>query len=237
MKISSFFTFGTVVIVFLIIQGWVLTKIFILPRTFIAMEAVMMGDSTEVRTPVQGMIKSVNVKENERVMTDQTLFVVTSMVTNPDTQEIAQEDFPILALGPGIITDINVRNGLYVQSVQKLATIIDNSSDALYVRATIPVEPKDVPRIQPRMSAKVRANFLFDGSPVGAMVTAVEPRYDAKIQMLTVRLRLFRYPDGMESLPLGLPVEAWLEEERRSNDNIVIAAFRTLFPNSEAQSQ
>ncbi len=237
MKLSSFFTFGAVVVVFLIIQGWVLTKMFIVPRTFVATEAVMMGDSTEVRTPVQGMIKSVAVKENEQVLTDQTLFVVTRVVTDPATQEVHQEDFPILALGPGIITDITVRNGLYVQSAQKLATIIDNSADALYVRAMIPVEAKDVPRIQPRMTAKVRANFLFDGSPVEAMVTAVEPKYDAKVQMLTVRLRLFRYPDGMESLPLGLPVEAWLEEERRSNDNIVIAIFRSIFPNSEAQSQ
>ncbi len=234
MKVSSFFTFGTVVIAFLVIQGWVIARMFIAPRVFTATEAVMMGEATEVRTPMQGMIKSIPVKEHEQVMTDQTLFVVTRMVTDPVTQEMHEQDLPILALGPGIITDILVKNGLFVQSAQKLGTIIDNSSDALYVRATIPVQPKDVPRIQTRMSAKVRANFLFNGAPVDAMISAVEPRYDAKAEMLTVRLKIFRYPDGIESLPLGLPVEAWVEQERSADDNIVIALFRTLFPNSNA---
>ena len=237
MKTSSFFTFGAVVIVFAVIQGWVLTKIFIAPRVFIADEAVMMGDSIDVRTPIQGMIKSVAVQENEQVMTDQTLFVISRVTSDPDTQEMREDAVPILAIGPGIITTIRVKSGVFVQGAQQLATIIDNSPSALYVRAKIPVEPADVPRIVPRMSAKVRANFLFDGAPVDAMVTTVEPQYDAKIQMLTVRLRLFRYPDGIESLPQGLPVEAWVQEERRSNDNIVIALFRKMFPNSEAQNQ
>lgn len=236
MKISSFFTFGTVLLAFLVIQGWVVARMFIAPRIFYAVEAVMVGESTEVRTPMQGMVKSIAVHDYERVMTDQTLFIITRVSNDPVTQELRQEDIPILALGQGVITDIRVKPGLFVQSAQQLATIIDNSPDALYVEAKIPVEPSDVPRFRPRMTAKIQANFLFDGSPVEAMVASVEPKYDAKVKILTVRLRPFRYPDGIEHLPLGLPVDAWVEEERRSNDNIVIAAFRAIFPNSVAQS-
>lgn len=237
MKLSSIFTFSIVVIMFLIIQGWVVARMFIAPRVFTATEAVMMGEATEVRTPMQGMIRSIDVKENERVMTDQTLFTVTRVFTDRDTQELRQEDFPILAVAPGVITDIQVKNGLFIQAAQKLATVIDNSSDALYVRATIPVEPADVPRIAARMTAKVQANFLFSGEPVDAMVVAIEPLYDAKVKKLAVRLRLFRYPDGIENLPLGLPVSAWIQEERRPDDNIVISLYRKLFPSSEAQNQ
>ncbi len=237
MKLSSIFTFGIVVILFLIIQGWVLTNRFIAPRVFTAVNAVLMGEATEIRTPMQGMIKSVAVKENEHVVTDQTLFVVTRVFADRDTQEMRQEDFSILAVGPGVITDVQVKNGIFIQAAQRLATVIDNSEDALYVLATIPVEPQDVPRIVPRMTAKVKGNFLFDGEPVDAMIVGVEPQYDANVRMLNVRLRLFRYPDGIENLPLGLPVTAWLEEERRSDDNIVIALYRKFFPSSEAQNQ
>ena len=236
MKTSSFFTFGAVLVAFLVIQGWVVAHMFIAPRTFIADEAVLLGESTEVRTPMQGMVKSIPVHDFEQVMTDQTLFVITRVSNDPVTQELRQEDVPILALGPGVITDIRVKPGLFVQSAQQLATIIDNSPDALYVEAKIPVQPTDVPRFRPRMTAKIQANFLFEGRPVDAMVASVEPQYDAKVQMLTVRLRPFRYPDGIENLPVGLPVEAWVEEERRSNDNMVIALSRAIFPNSEAQS-
>lgn len=236
MKVSSIFTFGIVVVAFLVIQGWVVARMFIAPRTFYAESALMIGESTEVRTPMQGMVKSIPVHDFERVMTDQTLFVITRTVTDPATQEVHQEDFPILALGPGVISDIRVKPGLFVQSAQQLATIIDNSPDALYVEAKIPVEPDDVPRFRARMSAKIQANFLFNGKPVDAMVVSVDPTYDAKIKMLTVHLRPFRYPDGIENMPLGLPVDAWVEEQRRSNDNIVISLFRMVFPNSEAQS-
>ncbi len=237
MKTSSYFTFTLVVVAFLIIQGWMLQRMFVAPRVFTAKEATMLGDSSEIRAPTPGQIQHLLVKENDRVEQDQRLLDVVRMVHNPLTGEWRQENTAVFALHPGVVVDLAVRNGAYVTGEQALATIVDNSPNSLHVVAKIAVPPNDVMRIRPLMTAVVQAEFLNDGEPIDAMIQEISPVYDSQDETLSVRLQLFRYPDGIENLPLGLPVDAYVSQERRPDENIVSSIFHSFFPRSEAQAQ
>lgn len=236
MKFSSILTIGIVLVAFMVIQGWVLARTFIAPRTFTAVEASIAGKTIEVRTPVQGMIQSVMVRENQRVEEDQPLFTVTRIVTDPATLAWRYDDLPILAVQPGIITSLQAQEGLFVQAAQKLATIVDNTPETMHIRALLSVDADDVRRIRPGMPAGVRASFMNGGSTIEAMVANVHPVYDAPAGEFPVDLKLLQYPDGIEALPLGLPVEAWVEEVRRSDDNVVNTIYTWLFPHIRAEN-
>lgn len=236
MKFSSIITIGAVLIVFVAIQSWVLARTFIAPRVFTAFEASITGETVEVRTPIQGMIRNILVQENQHVDEDQTLFTVTRIVTDPATLAWRYDDLPILAVHSGIITKMDARTGLFVQADQKLATIVDNSPETMRIRAILDVDADDAHRIRPGMSASVQAGFLNDDDPIGATVMSVNPVYDAYAKRLTVELRLLRYPEGIEAMPLGLPVEAWVQQERTADDNIVIGLYTWLFPHSRASN-
>ncbi|NOS67196.1 MAG: HlyD family efflux transporter periplasmic adaptor subunit [Candidatus Peribacteraceae bacterium] len=234
MKFSSILTAGLVLIAFVAIQSWVLARTFIAPRVFTAFEASIEGDTVDVRTPIQGMIRNVLVQENQRVQEDQVLFTITRIVTDPATLAWRHDDLPILAVQPGIVTKVDARTGLFVQADQKLATIVDNSPETMRIRAVLDVDADDAHRIRPGMAAGVTAKFLNGGDVIDALVASVDPVYDAYAKRLTVELRLLRYPEGIETMPLGLPVEAWVQQERKSNDNVVIGVYTWLFPHSRA---
>ncbi len=236
MKFSSYLTIGIVVIAFVSIQGWVLARTFITPRVFTAVEAIIAGETVEVRAPIQGTIGSVMVQEYQRVEEDQPLFTVTRIVTDPDTLAWRHDEAPILAVRPGIMTNIHAKSGLFVQADQKIATIVDNSPGTLRVHAVLLVSANDVTRVRPGMQASVKADFLNDGRPLEAVVASVDPLYNAQSQLLSVDLQLLQYPDGIETLPLGLPVGAWVEQERSIDDNPVIALYTWLFPRSTANN-
>lgn len=235
MKFSSIITVGLVLIAFVAIQGWVLARTFIAPRVFTAIEAGIDGETIEVRTPIQGMIRNVLVRENQRVEEDQTLFTVTRIVTDPATLAWRHDDLQVLAVQPGVITGLRAKTGLFVQADQKLATVIDNAPESMRIRAVLHVTADEAHRIRPGMAAGVEAGFLNDGDEIDAIVESVDPVYDPGAERLTVALRLLRSPTGLETLPLGLPVEAWVRLERRPDDNVVIAVYTWLFPHSRAE--
>lgn len=234
MKASSAFSIGIVLVAFVAIQGWILARTFIAPRVFTAVAAQIAGETLEIRSPIQGTVQSVLVRENQRVEEDQTLFIMTRIVTDPVTLQWRREELPIRAMQPGVITRIQAASGLFVQADQQIATIVDNSPGTLRVRAQLPIGANDVIRVRPGMEASVEADFLNGGDPLEAMVASVDPFYDANGQILSVELRLLQYPDGIEALPLGLPVEASLQEDRAPDDNPVIALYTWLFPRSNA---
>ena len=237
MKLSTIFTVGIVVMMFLVIQGWVLARAFIAPRVFIAREASIAGETIEVRAPIQGMIRSVLVQDYQRVRENQALFTITRIVTDPVTLSWRHEDLPVTAVHPGIITKVQARSGLFAQADQKLAVLIDNSPETLRITASLAVAARDVPRIRPGMPAEISAEFLNGGRPVPAVVDSVDPVYDARTETLPVELQMLRYPDDLETLPLGLPVEVTVRQERRADDNIVIALYTWFFPRSRASAE
>ncbi len=234
MKLSSFFFLTLVLLAFVGIQGWVLVQKFVAPVVFVAREAVILGRIVEVRTPFEGVVWGIGVQEDERVEEGRELFRLSRTVTHPVTQEQREEEFTVAALRPGVVTNIQAVEGGFVQSDQKLAEIADNSADVLYVRARLSVPPRDVPKIQPLLRASVSAPFVNGGQPLQAVVSAIDPVYDAATETLEVRMRLITGTEELQRLSLGLPVDARVVLERDPPTNPVIAFFARLFPTSQA---
>ena len=57
MRKSSYAFIGLVLVLFGGLQGWFLTQMFLQPRVFHASEAVITGETTDVRSPMQGFVK------------------------------------------------------------------------------------------------------------------------------------------------------------------------------------
>jgi multidrug resistance efflux pump len=233
MKKTSFLFLGLVIVLFLILQGWFLSAMFLQARTFTSVQAVISGESTEVRSPLVGFVKNIMVADQERVLENQQLFTVTQLVSDPITQQMHEEDYPVLALQSGIVTDLSVKKGEYVQVNELLATLVDNSPDSLYVQAKLHVPPKYVTNIKKLLSAKVTADYLYGGKPMEAMISSVDPVYDAQGETIDVRLKLFQYPDNIDSLPLGLPATVTVYDERAADENFVTSMYHRLFSSSQ----
>jgi multidrug resistance efflux pump len=236
MKLSSFFFITIVVVAFLGIQLWVVERVFIAPRTFESTEAVLTGQMVDVRAPVQGNMETLSVRENQHVEVGELLFIIKRVVTDRDTQQWREDSMPVFAPYSGVVTNVQTLRGTFVQSDQKLFSIVNTTPEDLIVDAKISVRPDDVYRIQRHMRATVRADFLQNGYPLDAMVSSVDPVYDRGGQLLHVQLQLLKYPDVLSKLPQGLPVQVVVSEERRPDDNIVIQLFHSFFPVTEAQN-
>ncbi len=237
MKLSSFFFLTLILLAFVGIQGWVLVQKFVAPQVFTATHAVLEGATVEVRTPFQGTVRRVNVQENEHVEQGQELFVVARTVTDPVTQEQHDEETMVLAVRAGVLTNVTAVEGSFVQSDQKLADLIDNSDEVLHVRAQLSVLPEDVPKIQPLMHATITAGFVNGGKPLDAVVSSIDPVYDAEHETLEVRMRFLSATDELRHLALGLPVDARVILERQPPENPVLAFFARLFPPSLAHQE
>ena len=237
MKVSSYFRLGIVLVIVAVIQGWLLMRIFVAPRVYTSAEPYIVGSTVDVRAPISGTLDSVTVHDGEHVDEGQTLFTVRRTVVDPETQRLRDESIVINAQLTGEIGDVSTVRGTFVQADQKLASIVDNSPDMLYVTARMSVTPRDVARIHRLMSATVTADFLSDGKPIDAMISSVNPLYDPQSKTLNVKLQLLRYPDELEGLPLGLPVQVQIFDNRSSDDNAVIAILHWMFPQSEAETR
>jgi hypothetical protein len=233
MKKTSFLFLGLVIAIFVVLQGWFLTQTFLRPREFHSTQAIISGEETDVRSPLQGFVKNILIAEQDRVLENQQLFTVTRLVSDPLTQQLHEEDYPVLALQNGIVTDMRVKKGEYVETNELLATLVDNSPDSLFVKAMLQVPPKYVTNVRKLLSAKVSAEYMFDGDPMDAMITSVDPVYDAQTQTINVRLKLFRYPDNIDELPLGLPAAVTVYDVRDPDENVVNSLYHRLFSVSE----
>ena len=235
MRKSSFFFLASIVIAFVSIEGWILVRKVTAPRTYGTQEAEIQGSTIEVRSPAMGIVQTVDVQQGQRVTEGQQLFAITVIVTDRLTQEQHEEDLFVTALRPGMIDNLQLTLGMSLQSDQKVAEIVNNAPEVLYVAAKLTVEPGDVPRIRPMMEAYVRADFLNNGTPLRSVVSSVAPVYDSQSKTLEVRLRLVEQPPELRDIALGLPVEAWVQEEADPNGNFIIAFINRFLPSSEAR--
>ncbi len=236
MKTSSILRFGFVLILFIVLQGFLLAKLFIAPRVFTSSQAYLQGTTVDVRAPVFGMLETVAVKEGDTVSEGQLLFVISRSFVDPQTQRWTSETMPIYAQQEGLVADVATVRGTSVQPEQKLARIINNSADALYVGARLEISPKDVRYLHENSSATVRGEFLYGGQPVDALISFIDPQYDPQTKTIGVRLKLLRYPDDIETLPLGIPVTVKISQDRNPDDNAVSALFHWAFPFAFSQT-
>lgn len=230
MKTSSFLRFGFIVVIFVLVQGFLLAKLFIAPRVFYSSTAYLEGMTVDVRAPVFGMLETVAIQEGEIVQEGQLMFVISRSFVDPQTQRWTNETMPIYTQQEGLVTSVSTVRGTFVQPEQKLARIINNSAESLYVGARFAVAPKDVRYLRQNSSATVRGDFLYNGAPVDALISFIDPQYDPQTGTIGVHLKLLRYPDDIETLPLGIPVTVSVRQDRRTNDNPVIAIFHWAFP-------
>jgi multidrug efflux pump subunit AcrA (membrane-fusion protein) len=236
MRKSSIFILLGIFIVFVSIQGWVMSKKFLTPATFAASEATIMGQVIELRTPMQGTLTEVNVEEDQRVRIGDPLF---TLVPAPLLVRIGvvADDEPIIITAPrsGIVNDVHVSEGGVIQADQLLAKIVDNSVDQVYIKAKIDVQPNEMFKIQPLLRAGVQASFLNNGETIPAVVSSVDPVYDAITHTVEVRLRFLEGVPEIADLGVGLPVTAWLRADSETTGSPVEKLLSFFLPTSEAE--
>jgi multidrug resistance efflux pump len=236
MRKSSIFILFAIFLVFVSIQGWVMAKKFSTPTTFTAIEATIMGRVVEVRTPLQGTLLEMNVEEDQRVRVGDPLFTI---VPAPLLVRIGvvSDSEPIVIRAPrsGIVNDIHTTEGGVVQADQLLAKIVDNSMKEIFVQAKVNVQPSDVSKIQPLLKASVQARFLNNGESLPAVVSSVDPVYDANRSTLDVRLRFLEHVPEIADLGVGLPVNASLEMDAETNPTPVQKLLSFFLPTSQAE--
>lgn len=235
MKKSSYLSLGAVLLVFAIIEGVVLVRTLGAPRTFSALESDIQGVTLDVRSPVQGVVTHLAVQQGQRVTEGQELFTLTRLMTDRVTQEQYQEELSITALQAGMVTDLKLVLGMLVQADNKVAEIVNNSPEVLYINAKLAVNPNDVPSIRPMMEAYVRADFLAGGRDLRAVVASVSPVYEGFGRTLDVRLRLVEQPPELKDVALGMPVQAWVREAENTDGGALANFFSRFLPTSEAQ--
>lgn len=195
MKLSAVYTVTVVVLVFLAVQGWVIKNRIWSPNAITVEEAVLLGQTADVRTPETVQILSIEVDEGDRVEPGDVLFRVRG-----------RGNFSLTASQGGVVTDIATLPGTFAQANETLARIIDTSPDSLFIHATLRIEPEHIGKLKLGMVATVSADHLLDGEPIDAVVTSVSPEYDAENRGVDARLRFLDPPDGLSPLLTGLPV-------------------------------
>lgn len=222
MRLRSILIVLGVLAVFVGVQWWVVQAKYLRPKHIQAHRAVLQGVTLDVGAPVSGVISDVSVTEDQRVSQGQTLFVIAPQFGGSG----GGAPVPITAQRSGIITDIVVTQGGFISASERMARIIDNSPEAVRIQAALDVRPGDLAFIRAAQKALVSAPFLDDGRPLEAVITSVDPEYDADHQSLDVRLRLLEYPEGGAALALGAPVDVDIPIENRNRLRTAVDAIR-----------
>lgn len=220
MRIRSLFLIAFLLCVFAAVQTWVVTRAFFDVRRIEAATAVLQGVAVNVGSPVGGTVLDVGVSEDQLVAQGQTLFVIAG-----STGEGGSAPITVAAQRAGVVTDIDATQGGYVRSGDRLARIVDNSLESVRIAATLRVAPEDLAFIKANRPATVNAGFLGDDEPLPAVISSVDPEYDAKTGSIDVRLRLAKYPPGTRDLPLGAPVRVTMEIENRNRVRTFLTAL------------
>ena len=224
MKLSAIYTVTVVLLVFLTLQGWVLKNRVWSPNAINVEEAVLLGQTADVRTPETVQITDIVVEEGDRVEAGDVLFRVRG-----------RGPFTLTASQDGIVTDIATTEGSFAQANETLARIIDTSSESLFIHARLGVEPEHVPKLKPGMVATVSADHLHDGEELDAVITSISPEYDSESRGVDVRLKFLDPPDGLSPLLTGLPVD--LAFKKKTDADSLWGRIVSLFSSDSSTAQ
>lgn len=223
MKLSSLLTLLAVLTLFVVFQGYIVLQRYWDPRAIVAEEAMIMGTTIKVGTPVSGIVQDVLVYENQWVERGQP---IAKILPQSPVQPEGGAIHAITASRAGVITSIAIEEGSFIRSDETIAKIFDGDFEELYVRAYLSIPPEDVAVIRPMQRATVQANYLNNGQSLQGIVSSVDPRYDAKNQIIGVNLRFTEYPMAMELPYEGVPVLAKVQVEDQSALQRFIARMR-----------
>lgn len=235
MRLSSYAVLLLVLALFFGLQGYLLVQTYFLPITLTSTHASLMRTELDIGTPVGGTVKNVRTYENQNVEAGAILLEITvQSVDDPRGSTVYQ----VRAPRAGIVIDITVEPGEFVQAGSVIAKLIDSDPHAQYIEATFPLAPEDRAKLQRFEHATVQATHLHNGQPLQALVTSVSPLYDSEKQTVDVRLRLqegFSLEDDT-AFVVGLPVTVTLEVENTNTlKTWVVAAIHKFAPASLAE--
>lgn len=196
MKLSAVYAVTVVLLVFLTLQGWVLKNRIWSPNAINVEEAVLLGQTAEIRTPETVQVLDIVVQEGDRVDAGDVLFRVRG-----------RGPFTLAASQAGVVTDIATTPGSFAQANETLARVVDTSADSLFIHARLGVEPEHVAKLKPGMMATVTADHLLDGRALDAVIASISPEYDSETRSVDVRLKFLDPPDDLSPVLTGLPVD------------------------------
>lgn len=213
MRLKSVLIVLLVLVAFGLVEGAVIARKFWAPKRLPVIEAMFMGVTVDVGTPVTGIVEEVNVGEGQHVRKGDVLFIIRPQ---SPLEPAGGEPLILAAQRTGIISGEVAALGTFVRPNDRLARIVDTTVDSLYVRAVLRVSPQDVSAIRPPLQAHIQAPYLGDGEPIPAAVSAVESLYDAEEGALAVRVQPLEFPANLPDLRIGMPVEVIVEIENRN---------------------
>lgn len=203
MKFSSFLLLLFILATFVVVQGWLLHTKLMAKRVITAQAASIESVTVEIRSPVSGLIESVNVQEGQLVRQGQLLLtILIPSPIDPTVQTTQQLTAPL----DGVITDYEVLPNVYTCCGEVLMKVVDTRLAAMYIEAQLPVAPERLAQIRPGLRATMRAGFLGEDVTVPLQVATVDPVYDGTAGTIGVTLRLPEGYQGLTSLPPGVPV-------------------------------
>jgi hypothetical protein len=233
MRTRSILTLLGVLSVFLAAETWMFLDRYWFPIELQSASATIVGTVVDVGSPVMGRIEEVYVFDAQRVRAGDRLLLIT-----PQSQDRPFGGVPLEITAPraGTLARVRAVPGSTVQASETLAQVIDLSPESLYVDAVFPVDPANYFRIRALLPARVSARYFRSADPIAAVVTAVEPVYDATESAVRARVRITGTYPSAAPLAAGLPVQVAVTIE---NDNPVKQRLeriaRRLVPSSLAR--
>ena len=184
-----------------------------------------------IQAPISGYIRQNNVIIGQRVRRNETLFSVQTKeasalqsTTTRDSLLQFSGTIPIKASLGGIVSQVNVQQGAYVQEGNPLATISQTSS--LVFLLSVPFEEED--RIKPNMSCQV---ILPNRDTLNGTVTNALPAVDVANQVETFVVSVTAsevIPENLNAI-VQVPVDVSPEAQTLPKSSILTNETQTDF--------
>jgi multidrug efflux pump subunit AcrA (membrane-fusion protein) len=196
MRLTTFYTVTIIALIFLTLQGWLVHQKLFASDSISVLQATIVGKTADIRPSQAATITQLFVRENDKVAADAQLLTLRGQ----------KSTITLTAPIAGEVRNLTITRQSSVQPNDTLMQIVDTSPASLRVEAIIGLDPEDLPKIRQGLLATVQAEFLNVGKPVQAVVTAVDPVYNAYNKSVNVTLEFRSPPVLSDDFVMGLPV-------------------------------
>lgn len=233
MKPTSVIIILCLVTAFLFFEGWqVLNRVWF-PVTITSEHARLMGQESVVKTPHAGTVTAVHVAEGDTVPRGAVIAVIRPF----DPDQTSGDLVVVKAIRTGIVSDIAVQEDEFVQASQEVAIIQELDESTMYVLASFLMSPQSLKQMNSQQEAYVSADFLNDGQPVRARISAVSPVYNADKQTVNTRVDFLQTIHVAAPPFSGLPVTVTFQMKNPSSVRSMLEqAMKQTLPQSKADS-
>lgn len=227
MKITSMLFIAFAICAFAAFEGWLLLNRYWFPVEITSVHASLRGEELKLKTPFSGTVLAIHAREGERAPQSAVIAVIKPSYPDQNFGDM----IVVKALRPGIVSEIAVTVGEFVQASEHIATIQKLDTDVLYVEAAFPLSPQALKALGSQSDVRVSADYLNDGKPVQSRISAVFPQYNTERQ--TVRTRVDFLEPIRSSIPSlsGLPVTVTFKMDNPSRQRELLElALKNIVP-------